>query len=386
MSAGNESKIVGGLGSISLHDLIQLLGMNRSTTTLVLRRQDHEGRIYFRNGNVVHAFTGDLEGPDAFAELLKWQDAHFIVEEGVPTLPKVTISESAVGLMLSSMTRLDEDSRDTPAGGTPAVKPRASAPPKPPTSGRFAPHARRRGRGRVISGPRRSATSPIIPIVGVTLLVAAGAGVTWWVLDAGSEAPAAARAATSPSAAAAPTPTTRAPEGPEPTPAAEGAAPGTPAPSADPIESAPEAAPTPTPAPDGVLEARAPPGAELRIDGRRMETGAHRVSPGRHTIEVIRPEVLGVQRETVEIEPGQTLRRTYTADEYGWLQVVVIPWAEVFVEGTSIGQTPMPRMKAAVGQHTLVLRHPEVEERRETVVVRQGETSLVRVTLQGVSG
>jgi hypothetical protein len=124
----------------------------------------------------------------------------------------------------------------------------------------------------------------------------------------------------------------------------------------------------------------------MRIDGRRVEAGAHRVSPGSHTIEVIRPGVLGVQRETVQIEPGQTLRRSYTADEYGWLQVVVIPWAEVFVEGTSIGQTPMPRMKAAVGQHTLVLRHPEAEERREDVVVRQGETSLVRVTLQGVSG
>jgi hypothetical protein len=383
MSAGNHSKIVGGLGSISLHDLIQLLGMNRSTTTLVLRHQDHEGRIYFTNGNVVHAFTGDLEGPDAFAELLKWQDAHFVIEEGVPTLPKVTISESAVGLMLSSMTRLDEDARDTPAAGTSAVKTRASTPPKPPTSGRFAPHARRRGRGRVISTPRRSATSPVIPLVGVTLLVAAGAGATWWALGAGSELPTAVRGATGSPAAPNPTPHAKAPE---PTSRPAAAAPETPAPSADPVEAAPASAPTPTPVPDGVLETRAPSGAEMRIDGRRVEAGAHRVSPGSHTIEVIRPGVLGVQRETVQIEPGQTLRRSYTADEYGWLQVVVIPWAEVFVEGTSIGQTPMPRMKAAVGQHTLVLRHPEAEERREDVVVRQGETSLVRVTLQGVSG
>jgi hypothetical protein len=381
MSAGNDSKIVGGLGSISLHDLIQLLGMNRSTTTLVLRRQDQEGRIYFKNGNVVHAFTGEVEGPDAFAELLKWQDAHFVIEEGVPTLPKVTISESAVGLMLSSMTKLDEDARESSPAGTPAVKPRATAPPKPPTSGRFAPHPRRRGRGRVISAPRRSATSPVIPIVGVTLLVAAGAGVIWWVLGAGSEVPAAARDVTSSPAAPAATPRA---EGPEPAPLPEAAVPEAPTPSAGPVEDAQE--PTPPPVADGVLEALAPPGAELRIDGQRREAGTHRVSPGRHTIEVIRPEVLGVQRETVEIEPGQTLQRTYTAEEYGWLQVVVIPWAEVFVEGTSIGQTPMPRMKAAVGQHTLVLRHPEVEERRETVIVRQGETSLVRVTLEGVSG
>jgi len=90
--------------------------------------------------------------------------------------------------------------------------------------------------------------------------------------------------------------------------------------------------------------------------------------------------------ETVEIEPGRTLRRTYTADEYGWLQVVVIPWAEVFVGGESIGQTPMPKVKAAVGEHMLALRRPEVPEKRQAVVVKKGETTLVRVTLQGVSG
>ena len=106
MSGGKDSKISGGLGSIGLHDRSPLLGMNHSTTTLVLGRQGHEGKIYFKTGNVVHAFAGELEGPEAFAELLKWQDADFMIEEGIPTLSKVTISESAVGLMLSSMTRI----------------------------------------------------------------------------------------------------------------------------------------------------------------------------------------------------------------------------------------------------------------------------------------
>jgi hypothetical protein len=88
----------------------------------------------------------------------------------------------------------------------------------------------------------------------------------------------------------------------------------------------------------------------------------------------------------VEIEPGQTLRLSFTADEFGWLQVVVIPWAEVFVGDEAIGQTPMGKIKAAVGRHTVVLRHPELGERQQTVTVRPGETALVRVNLQGASG
>jgi hypothetical protein len=381
MTGGKDSKIAGGLGSISLHDLIQLLGMNRRTTTLVLDRQGRQGRIYFDKGNVVHAFTGDLEGPDAFGELLQWQDAHFVIEEGIPSLPRVTITESAVGLMLSSMTRLDEGTRDTPAAGAATAPPGHQAPPaKPPTSGRFSPRARKAVRGAVISPPRRSGTRrPVLPIVGVALLLAAG-GATWWALGGRSEESVAADEAATPPPTPAPTlPPT---EPPEPNPAAEAGE--SAAPETEPTPTA--AGATPTPVPDGALAVTAPAGVELRIDGRRAQSGTLRVSPGRHTIEVIRPEVLGAQRETVEIEPGQTLRLSFTADEFGWLQVVVIPWAEVFVGDEAIGQTPMGKIKAAVGRHTVVLRHPELGERQQTVTVRPGETALVRVNLQGASG
>ncbi|MCG6925089.1 MAG: DUF4388 domain-containing protein, partial [Acidobacteria bacterium] len=216
MNAGKDSKIAGGLGSISLHDLIQLLGMNRRTTTLVLDRQGRQGKIYFENGNVVHAFTGELEGPEAFAELLQWQDADFVIEEGIPTLSRVTISESAVGLMLSSMSKLDEEARDTPAPSPP--KPAAQgAPPGAPASGRFTPRARRPVRGAVISMPEKSrGRVPILPIAGVTLLLAVG-GATWWALGARSEVSVAADGA--PSTPPTPTPTTPAPERADPTPA-----------------------------------------------------------------------------------------------------------------------------------------------------------------------
>jgi len=375
MSAGRDTKIFGGLGSISLHDLIQLLGMNGRTATLVLGRQGRKGKIYFKNGNVIHAFTGEIEGQEAFSELVKWEDADFIIEEGIPTLPKVTITESALGLMLSTLTRLDEDTRETPAVGTPIPHSVAEGPPsRTPATPRSGPRVKRPVSGAVITVPEQEPSRlPVLPIAAV-LVVLAAAGGTWWVLGARGAEPVAA------AAGAPPPPTTPPTTAPADAASPEGAEP------ADAEVVAPAPAATPTPEPFGVLAADVASGAELRIDGRQVSAGARRLAPGRHTLEVIRPDVLGVQRETVTIEPGQTLQRAFTADEYGWLQVVVIPWAEVFVDGESIGQTPMGKVKAAIGEHALVLRHPDAGEKSQTVVIERGETTLVRVTLQGVRG
>ena len=378
MRAGRDTRISGGLGSIDLHDLIQLLGMNHRTATLVLGRQGRKGKIYFKDGNVVHAFTGEMEGQDAFAELLTWEDADFVIENGIPTLPRVTITESALGLMLSTLAKLDEDSRQTPAVGTPIPHTVTEGPPaEPPTDRRVGPRVRGPVRGAVITVPEKTVSGfPVLPLAAVALLFAA-AGATWWVLDSRPDEPVEAAAEVAPRPAPT-TPPTTAP-----------AEPIDPAAGTDPLEAEVTAATleaTPTPAPDGVLTTDVASGVELRIDGRSVSAGTRQLSPGQHTLEVTRPGVLGVQRETVVIEPGETLRRAYPADEYGWLQVVVIPWAEVFVGGQSIGQTPMGKVKAAVGEHALALRHPEVEEQRQTVVIVEGETTLVRVTLPGVSG
>ncbi len=378
MRAGRETKISGGLGSIDLHDLIQLLGMNRRTATLVLGRQGRKGKIFFKNGNVVHAFTGDVEGEDAFAELLTWEDADFVIENGIPTLPRVTITESALGLMLSALAKLDEDARQTPPVGTPIPRSVAEGPPaRPPTSGRVGPRVRGPVRGAVITVPEKAASGfPALTIAAVALLLAA-AGATWWIVDSRPDAPVAAEAEATPR----PAPTTPSTTGP-----VEPEAPGAGTDSLDEEVSAGADEATPTPAPYGVLTADLDSGVELRIDGRPASAGARQLVPGRHTLEVTRPGVVGVQREAVTIEPGDTLRRVYTADEYGWLQVVVIPWAEVFVGDQSIGQTPMGKVKAAVGEHVLALRHPEAEEQRQTVVIVKDQTTLVRVTLPRVSG
>ena len=114
IASGTDREIFGKLGSVSLNDIIQLLGMSKRTATLELTRGSEHGRVYFRDGQIVHASAGGYEGEESFIELLGWGDAEFAIEEGIVSLPKISITKSTEALLLSTMTALDEVARVTP--------------------------------------------------------------------------------------------------------------------------------------------------------------------------------------------------------------------------------------------------------------------------------
>lgn len=70
----------------------------------------------------------------------------------------------------------------------------------------------------------------------------------------------------------------------------------------------------------------------------------------------------------------------------GLLQVAVRPWAEVSVDGASMGLTPLNRITLSAGSHKVRLTHPAFEPLERTVVVRTGETFklVVDLTTEGV--
>ena len=53
----------------------------------------------------------------------------------------------------------------------------------------------------------------------------------------------------------------------------------------------------------------------------------------------------------------------------GTLSVNALPWAEVWVDGRSSGTTPLANLAVPIGSHEIVLRHPQLGERRRTVTV-----------------
>jgi hypothetical protein len=53
----------------------------------------------------------------------------------------------------------------------------------------------------------------------------------------------------------------------------------------------------------------------------------------------------------------------------GSLSVNALPWAEVFVDGRSIGTTPLANVPVPVGSHEILWRHPQFGDRRQTIAV-----------------
>jgi hypothetical protein len=99
-------------------------------------------------------------------------------------------------------------------------------------------------------------------------------------------------------------------------------------------------------------------------------TAAERVMipAGNHKIELSNESLGFVVRRSVVIEPGKTAAIKIEAPT-GMLNINAQPWAEVWVDGQRVGETPIGNLVRPIGRHQVVLRHPEFGERRETVTV-----------------
>jgi hypothetical protein len=92
-------------------------------------------------------------------------------------------------------------------------------------------------------------------------------------------------------------------------------------------------------------------------------------------------QVIGLENEsvgfrdvrTVEVVAGKPTAIVVTPPN-GAISINARPWAEVFVDGARVGETPVSQLSLPVGIHEIVFRHPEFGERRQSVVVKIGAT------------
>jgi hypothetical protein len=79
----------------------------------------------------------------------------------------------------------------------------------------------------------------------------------------------------------------------------------------------------------------------------------------------------------VEIPAGVGIT-TRVAAPNGTLSLNAMPWANVSLDGKSLGTTPVMNLAVPVGSHEVIWRHPQLGERRQTAVVTaKGPVSLV---------
>jgi serine/threonine protein kinase len=103
-------------------------------------------------------------------------------------------------------------------------------------------------------------------------------------------------------------------------------------------------------------------------------------SAGRHEFDFINPAFGFRSRQQVEIRSGQIINLNVTPPG-GRVSVNAIPWAQVFINGNLVGETPLANVPMPVGEHQLLFRHPQYGDRSEKFIVRSGALTRVSATL-----
>ncbi|GAB4174174.1 MAG: hypothetical protein Kow00108_09060 [Calditrichia bacterium] len=97
----------GTVSDFQLPDIIQLNCLGRLTSALIIKHETGEGIIYFKNGEIIHAETGEKEGEEAFYQIMAWKGGEFSVKRLMKP-PKETILKSWQNLLLEGLRLADE--------------------------------------------------------------------------------------------------------------------------------------------------------------------------------------------------------------------------------------------------------------------------------------
>lgn len=102
---------------------------------------------------------------------------------------------------------------------------------------------------------------------------------------------------------------------------------------------------------------------------------------GSHTLRFVNDETGFEASRTVAVTAGRPTA-VPIAIPTGTIAINARPWAEVFIDGERVGETPLGNVARAIGRHEVVLRHPELGERRQSVVISLRAPTRVSVDFQ----
>jgi len=105
------------------------------------------------------------------------------------------------------------------------------------------------------------------------------------------------------------------------------------------------------------------------------------VSAGRHEINIVN-EPLGYRASRVlQVTAGKIVPFAVELPK-GTIALNAVPWAEVWIDGVKVGDTPIGNLSVAIGNHDVVFRHPELGEQRHTATVTLATAARLSVDLR----
>lgn len=110
-----EDGIKGSIREINLIDLIQLFDMGKKTAVIEIAGHGKEGRVYFENGEVVHAVCEKVFGKEALFDILAISEGTFLIHLNIRSKIR-TLQGPSTNLIMEAMHRFDEQNIPFPPG------------------------------------------------------------------------------------------------------------------------------------------------------------------------------------------------------------------------------------------------------------------------------
>ena len=134
----------------------------------------------------------------------------------------------------------------------------------------------------------------------------------------------------------------------------------------------------------GWISVRAPVTLEIREDGQLLgTTDSDRLmmAAGRHTIELVNATLSYRETRTVQVAPGKVAALTIDLPR-GVVNLNATPWAEVWIDGRRVGDTPIGNLQVPIGPHEVLFRHPELGDKRHAISVTTAEPVRLSVSMR----
>lgn len=102
-----DNMFKGTVAGVGLTDVIQIKALSGINSALRVKDGEQQGVIYFENGQVIHAICDDMEGVEAFYQIMEFTGG-VLDSINVTNLPPQTITVPVEALLIEGMRRLDE--------------------------------------------------------------------------------------------------------------------------------------------------------------------------------------------------------------------------------------------------------------------------------------
>ena len=121
----------------------------------------------------------------------------------------------------------------------------------------------------------------------------------------------------------------------------------------------------------GWLAVKSPFTVEIYEQGRLLgntDTDRIMLASGRHELELVNTPLAFRASRVVQVAPGKVAIVPVELPK-GVINVNATPWAEVWIDGQRVGETPIGNLSIAIGQHEVLFKHPQFGEKRQAVSV-----------------